>query len=128
LEVTDLHKEILVKIHDSEKENINKSRFAEIKLDYPDLEKTIAELESLELVEFEINENSYYLTYEGYELVEKIKNPPKVKKVRRKSNAEEYNDIVEVFGGVKNFHRFVIILISIVAIMFGILFYLDSTY
>ncbi len=127
MELTKSHGAVLVKIHDSENENLKKSRFVEVKSTYPDLEEIIEELEKFELVEYEIRENTYYLTTEGYEIVEKIKNPPKVKKINKKSNEEEYNDMVKFFGGAKNFHRFVILIMLIVGVMFALMFYMDST-
>ncbi len=121
-----MHGALLVEIHDAKNENLNKNRFAEIRSSYPDLDQTIVELEQFELVEFEIKENCYYLTYEGYELVERIKNPPKQKEVVQKTSTEEYNEMVNLFGSVKKFHLFITIIMLVVGVMFAIMFYMDS--
>ncbi|MFT5265782.1 MAG: DNA-binding transcriptional ArsR family regulator [Polaribacter sp.] len=126
MNLTNAHTAILVKIHDAENERISKSQFADIKLDHPNLEQLLKDLEELELVEFEIKENAYYLTYEAYELVERLKNPPKVMVLARKSNAEEYEEVVNFFGGEKNFLRSVTIGFFLVTALVATLIYLTQ--
>jgi len=74
LELEEKYENLLIEIHDSEKERFENRHVSYlIKNGRINLIKEINQLVEYELVEFDKSDDSYYLTYEGYEEVEGIK-------------------------------------------------------
>lgn len=74
MELEAAYQDLLIEIHESKNERFE-NEFVEQKsrFEKPDLKETLSYLIEKELVEFDVSENAYYLTYEGYEEVEGIK-------------------------------------------------------
>jgi len=74
LELEEKYEDLLIEIHDSASERIEKNHVVQlIGRGRNNLLDNLNYLIEIELVEFDIADDSYYLTYEGYEEVDEIK-------------------------------------------------------
>lgn len=93
MELEEKYEQLLLEIHTSKKECIPKSeipsRITSRKVDFQSL---LDYLINIELVEFDIQDNAYYLTYEGYEKVEEIN---KRKRLRENVASKEHQHAVK---------------------------------
>lgn len=74
MELEEKYENLILEIYESEKERFDQDFFSKLaKNDKANLLRDIEQLIEYELVEFDKSEQAYYLTYEGYEKAERIK-------------------------------------------------------
>ena len=93
------HEKLLIEIHDSENERLEKD-YVEKQLlgQRPNLLVDLNQLIENELVEFDETDHAYYLTYEGYEEVLSLKSDEEVTEVEFKKRNTEFLKLI--MGGL----------------------------
>lgn len=114
---------ILVWIHELSDHRIKVEDLIHLEEKFPDLEEQLESLLAKEFIEYEKGENSYYLSYEGFEALESIKRITHPQKDSRKSDIEQYKEIVNSLGGAKRLQRIIIIGMMVFGISISIFLY-----
>ncbi len=126
MELREIHIAILQLIHDSSNHCIKKSDLVKHQTEFPNFTLRLEELLNGDFIEFELHENTYYLAYEGFEVIEKLKEEKTSNMDVQKSALDEYQAILNTFGGVKRFQRLTILAIVVFGLFGTLLLYMDS--
>ncbi len=116
---------VLIRIHDANNECLTLSELLEGEEDDQEVNQIIQRLIDEDLIEFIEKENVYYLTYDGYGVVEENRESVKPVGQIQKSEIEQYKDVVNQFGGTKKLQKIVLGLLFSAAILGSIYFYLN---
>lgn len=101
MELETTKENLLIEIHDSENERIEKVTVEqESSFNRPNLKNDLDFLINIDLVEFDKADQAYYLTYEGYEEVERIGSRREYDKIDIKLKNGKYKNIKSIFLGI----------------------------
>ena len=120
MELTEHQLEILQLIHDADGHGIPGHQFARYAIEYPDFHDVVQSLLRVELLEYELKEDTYYLTYEGFEVLE-----AEVVKPRQTVHTDYYSELNEVIGSFKELQRTALIAVFSIGILVTLFFYFN---
>lgn len=123
MEIPAQYKEVLIRIYDSDNHCIKGEDLAKLKIDYAEIDDILEGLINKDLVEYEANENTYYLAYEGFEIVEEMNGIKQEKKTIYKSDTEQYKEVVASYGEAKQFQRMTLKGVLIIGVLISIFIY-----
>ncbi|MEM6966651.1 MAG: hypothetical protein AAF573_17940 [Bacteroidota bacterium] len=117
--------EVLALLHDSKDYGIHGKDLVRWRIDFPEIDDTLQILVNKDLVEYVLEEHTYYLAYDGFEALEKAK---EVKKPQRKSypsEIEQWQELMNTIAGPHQLRRNIVIAILFL-LAFGSLSYFLS--
>jgi len=120
VELTEYQLEILQLIHDADGHGIPSHQFARFAIEYPDFHDVVQSLLRAELLEYELKEDTYYLTYEGFEVLE-----AEVVKPQQTVHTDYYSELNEVIGSFKELQRTALIAVFSIGVFVTLFFYFN---
>lgn len=120
MELTEHQITLLRTIYNAKNHSVSEDDLPQLIINFPNLDEDFRYFIDIDLIEYEAPKRTYYLAYEGFELLEN-----NIRLVRPKTDYEEYKEIVTSLGGAKKLQRNMLFVVVLFAICMTILLYFN---